>query len=237
MPRPARRLVRNDAGAGGTRVWLTSANCCARLGGHRSSTAAPLSHLAGRPRRRAGAGRDRGDRPRLQAGLVAGIAPTISKAPALKCLRRAQHINVGYDVSNADITGLAGWVLAVRIRRARVRWRGSSTTVRADPIKVLTTRDAVASVTSRSKTRSTPRYPPYGVIPRQAERIRRRSRMPSSIPSRSSRKRSSTGGRFGRRSCAHRTGRCFLDFAASPHLHDRRRFSSYASPSDNCISP
>jgi len=149
---------------------------------------------------------------------------TISKAPALKCLRRAQHINVGYDVSNADITGLAGWVLAVRIRRARVRWRGSSTTVRADPIKVLTTRDAVASVTSRSKTRSTPRYPPYGVIPRQAERIRRRSRMPSSIPSRSSRKRSSPGGRSGHRSCAHRTGRCLLDFAASPHLHGRRRF-------------
>ena len=31
----------------------------------------------------------------------------ISKAPALKRLRRAQHIAVGYDVSAGDITGLA----------------------------------------------------------------------------------------------------------------------------------
>ena len=63
-----------------------------------------------------------------------------------------------------------------------------------DLIKVLTAGDAAASVTSRSRRRSIPRCPPYGVIARQTERIRRRSRTPASIPSRSSRKRSSTGG-------------------------------------------
>ena len=35
---PLGRLVRHDAGAGGTQIWLTCANCCARLGG-------PLPHI------------------------------------------------------------------------------------------------------------------------------------------------------------------------------------------------
>jgi hypothetical protein len=58
----------------------------------------------------------------------------------------------------------------------------------------------------------------------QAGRTRTRSQTPASKPSRSSRRRSSRGVRSDGRSCLHRTGRGFLDFATSPHLHIRRHF-------------
>jgi hypothetical protein len=90
----------------------------------------------------------------------------ISKAPALKRLRRAQHIAVGYDLSAGDITGLARVGSAGEY--AALGFDGAARLLRFEPdlIMVLTAGDAVASVTSRSRTRSIPRCPPYGMIAR-----------------------------------------------------------------------
>jgi hypothetical protein len=67
-------------------------------------------------------------------------------------LRRAQYITVGYDVSAGDITGLARVIPAGKY--AALGFDGAARLLRFEPnlIMVLTARDAVASVTSRSRT-------------------------------------------------------------------------------------
>jgi hypothetical protein len=100
---PVGRLARHDAGAGGEQIWLSCCSCSARLGGAlptSRSAAALLSHLTRRPRHGAGAGRDRGNRPRLEAARIDGIAPRDSERstsiaavmlPPLQRVRRAER--------------------------------------------------------------------------------------------------------------------------------------------------
>jgi hypothetical protein len=81
------------------------------------------------------------------------LLAAIPDAPALERLRRAEHITVGYDVSDGEITALEFRDAGARLLRFE-----------RDLIKVLTAGDAAASVTSRSRRRSIPRCPPYGEI-------------------------------------------------------------------------
>jgi hypothetical protein len=81
-------------------------------------------------------------------------------------LRRAQHITVGYDFSGGDITGLARVVPAGEYAALGFDRAARLLRFECDLIMVLTARDGVASVTSRSRTLSILRCPSCGVIAR-----------------------------------------------------------------------